>query len=352
MWDTLSSSQNKITNRLVGWAIRKGLLIAISGALLLTGGVLLFQQAEIAFDDGGLSPQTNLPALNVVRLQGQTSDLQGAFPVDSVDHLIIQRDGKDAFSLLLGRYKDRQNQDRNVVFFPKGKNTTDVLADPATVRQAIWQEAGSAIKKNAPPDAVILSWWDDGQRIHFLSGLDSWLSKPSQPTFSNPVWQQLKTGLILADETEQQRLSQMARWLTMDYATALSEIRQVFGLSRPIFIVVTNDLLFRMAEFEGYGGAPLPLLSISLPAHDSLHGDIAHIKQWASEAGDGNYLVQKEGLNYKVWVSPKESEKTKASLLVRLLPFVESLKQNPDGLQLVYQSHWGAYLSIYKILSN
>jgi hydroxylamine oxidation protein HaoB len=48
-------------------------------------------------------------------------------------------------------------------------------------------------------------------------------------------------------------------------------------------------------------------------------------------------------------MSPKGSAIENNSLLVRLLPFVDSLKKLPEHINLVYQSHWGGYLSIYKI---
>jgi hydroxylamine oxidation protein HaoB len=108
----------------------------------------------------------------------------------------------------------------------------------------------------------------------------------------------------------------------------------------------------RLGEMIDYGGTPLSLNSKTVPAHDNLHGDIAQIKQWAYEEGDGNYLVQKEGLTYHLWGIPKLSGAEKNSLIVRLLPFVDSLKKLPDGVQLVYQSNWGGYLSIYKIDLN
>jgi hydroxylamine oxidation protein HaoB len=80
-----------------------------------------------------------------------------------------------------------------------------------------------------------------------------------------------------------------------------------------------------------------------------LHSDIAKIKAWVFEEGDGNYLVQKEGLYYRVWSTSRQSGAEKNSLLVRLLPFVDSLKKLPDNVQLVYQSKWGSYLSVYNI---
>jgi hydroxylamine oxidation protein HaoB len=59
--------------------------------------------------------------------------------------------------------------------------------------------------------------------------------------------------------------------------------------------------------------------------------------------------VQKEGLHYHVWATPKGSVTEKNTLLVRPLPFVDSLKKLPEHVNLVYQGHWGGYLSIYKI---
>lgn len=82
----------------------------------------------------------------------------------------------------------------------------------------------------------------------------------------------------------------------MDSGKALAEIRQKFGTSRPIYLLATNDLLMRVGEFADYGGAPIRLISRTFMAHDNLHGDIAQIKQWATEEGNSNYLVQKKAL--------------------------------------------------------
>lgn len=293
--------------------------------------------------------QTDSPSFSVALLQGQTSDLQGAFAVDSVDNYEIQRNGKDAFSLLVAHYKDSKNQERRALLFPKNKQETAALISPTGIRESIWQEAGLAIKKNTLDDAVILSWWDDGQRINFLSGREVWISKPSDETFNSPIWKQFQGNLLLATKDEKNNLIQMARWLAMDSEKALAEIRQAFGTEHPVYLLVTNDLLLRLGEIADYGAANLEFNSTSFQANDNLHGDIARIREWAGENGNGNYLVQKEGGGYHVWSTPKESDSVKRTLLVRLLPFVDSLKKLPDGVQLVYQSHWGGYLSIYRL---
>ncbi|NOT67082.1 MAG: hydroxylamine oxidation protein HaoB [Methylophilaceae bacterium] len=333
----------------MAWTLKKSVLLLCCGTLLFTGSALLYQQVRAAFFDGGESRQLNPTQLSVKHIQGQTSDLQGAFPVDSVDNYSVQRDGKDAFSLLLAHYKDSQNQQRRAVLFPKGKQEMGALPSPTGLRQTIWLEAAKSISQNTPKGALLLSWWDDGQKIHFLSGREAWVSKPAEETFISPVWKSMKANFLLASDSERGQLANMAHWLTMGSDKALVEMRKFFGTSRPIYLLVTNDLLMRLGEMVDYGGTPLAFSSKTVPAHDNLHGDIAQIKQWAYEEGGGNYLVQKEGLHYHVWATPKASVTENKSLLVRLLPFVDSLKKLPEHVKLVYQSHWGGYLSIYKI---
>jgi len=337
------------TSDLVGFSPKKRGLLLLCGALLVTGSAMLLQQLKVVYLGNGESRQANPAELDFKFFQGQTSELQGAFSVDSVDNYTFQRDGKDAFSLLLAHYKDAQNQQHRAVLYPKAKQEGSALTTPTDLRQTIWQEAGQAISQNMPKDALILSWWDDGQRVHFLSGRDAWISKPSSETFISPMWKNLQDNLLFASDSERGRLSNMARWLTMDSDKALADMRKSFGSSRPIYVLVTNDLLMRLGEMVDYGGTPLAFSSKFVPVHDNLHGDIAQIKQWAYEEGSGNYLVQKEGLHYHVWATPKASASENQALLIRLLPFVDSLKKLPEHVTLVYQSHWGGYLSIYKI---
>jgi len=332
--------------------LKNSILVLLSGALLITGSALLTRQFSFVFSGSRNLPETESSSVKVALLQGQAFDLQGAFKVDSVDSIAFQRNGKDAFSLLLAHYKDKLNQERNALLFPKNKETSAILASPTDIRQTIWEEAGSAINKHAAKNGIILSWWDDGQRIHFLSGREPWASKPSGETFRTSVWQQLQGKFLLASDNEKIRLNQMARWLTMDSKQALIEIRQTFATAQPVYLVVTNDLLARTGEIADYGGMPLTFNTATFQAHDNLHGDIASIREWAGEKGNGNYMVQKEGAGYRVWSTSKDNEAMKQTLLVRLLPFVDSLKKLPDGVHLLYQSHWGGYLSIYKIDSD
>lgn len=328
--------------------LRKSVLIALSAALLITGGALLYPQFRIAWTDRGDSTTAPSP-LFVQRSQWQATDLNGLFPVELIVNYTLKWQGKDAFNLLLAHYKDK-NQPYRAIFYHAGKPSTgSVLPNPNELRQTIWQEAGQAISQNTAPNALFLSWWDDGQRVHFLSGKEVWIKNPGAITFSQPLWQPFETDLLVADESETKHLAAMARWLTMDCDKALADIKKTFGKTRPVYLLITTDLLYRLQELEAYGGSHMSFATHTFNAHDNLHGDIAQIKRWAQDQGNGDYLVQKSGLRYHAWTPKADSDDQSNTLLVRLLPFVNSLKSLPNGLKLVYQSHWGGYLAIYQL---
>ena len=323
--------------------LKQAFLVLFSGVLLMAGSTLLYKQYKL----NSLKQDAEAP-LMVKHSQEKTSDLQGVFPVEVNNRYTFQKNGKDAFSLFIANYKNQNAQTSNAILFPAGEHDS-LNPNTTALRQSIWLETAKLIQTHTPENALILSWWDDGQRINFLSGREGWLNKPSIETFKSNLWKKLQGNLLLAPSSEKDRLNQMARWLTMDSDKALAEIRSTFGSKRPIYFVVNNDLLMRVGEMADYGGTPLLFSTKALQARDDLHGDINQIRRWANEEGDGNYLVQKEGSYYRAWTTQKNSDAEDNTLLVRLLPFVDSLKKLPENVDLVYQSRWGGYLSIYKI---
>jgi hydroxylamine oxidation protein HaoB len=327
------------------WSIKKSLLLLCSGVLLVSGGALLFKSAPVTALFGD---QT---ALNVTQSAEPPLQPAGQFAAQALNRFQFSADGKDLFSLLVVQYQDQQQLLHSAILFPPDpQQQSSALTSPTGLRHQLWVDAASAIMHNAPKDALILSWWDDGQRVHFLSGLNAWLTKPSMATFEGQVWKALQPQLSLASAEEAQRLSKMAAWLTMDSDKAIAEITAHFGNMRPVYLLVSNDLLLRQGELLSYGGSALSFTAKNIPAGEDLHGDIAQVKRWAAEAGEGDYLVQKEGQYYRAW-SPANPA-TQNSLLVRLLPFMDSLKQLPKGVQLVYQGSGGGYLSVYKLVGK
>lgn len=321
----------------------KGILLLVGIASLLGGGAIFFHELSGPASSEAVQVDERLSFKSSTL---QPADLPGFFPADSARLYSFRYDEKSAFSLAVVQYRNALGAKSSAVLFPKEAQDGVISSSQTGLRNEIWQSASKAISKHAPEEALFLSWWDDGQRIQYLSGRDAWLQKPGEQTFSSFVWQALRSDLIEASNQERERLQQMARWLTMDADKALSEIVEYFGKSRPIYLVVNNDVLLRLSEIKAYGGSDLGLKTRNIPAGNNLHGDIAQVKRWAHEAGEGNYLAHKEGHYYRTWVAAGNSKNT---LLVRLLPFIDSLKKLPEGVSLVYQSGWGGYLSIYKL---
>jgi hydroxylamine oxidation protein HaoB len=78
-----------------------------------------------------------------------------------------------------------------------------------------------------------------------------------------------------------------------------------------------------------------------------IHGPVQAVKNWvANEQGSGYLLQPQSGNRVRAWtVTHHDGE---ANLLVRLLPFTSSIAEPLAGYELVYQSDYGAYLSIYR----
>ena len=90
----------------------------------------------------------------------------------------------------------------------------------------------------------------------------------------------------------------------------------------------------------------MPFEARLFAAEANLHAQIAAIKRWAEETG-GIYLAQ-PAANGAVRAWRITTEEASRTLLARLLPFNSSLAHPLAGVQPVYQSAWGGYISIYQ----
>jgi hydroxylamine oxidation protein HaoB len=261
-------------------------------------------------------------------------EVGGTFPIDSLTRYRIERLTGNAVELNVARY-----QDASAIVFPaQGKSQ---------LRHDLWQSTADAIKNHSDANALFLSWWDDGQRIQFLTGRQPWLNQPVANAFPNAsqkaLWEEIGGGFN-PDET---RIKQFARWLSMDADAALAEMDQALPKGQPVYWLASLDDLARLSEIEALSGVKLPFEARVFPAADNLHSQIAAVQRWADEHGSGSYLVQQlQGGGAMVWrITNEAGEKT---LLARLLPFTSSLAKPLERLSLVYQSAWGGYLSVYQ----
>lgn len=313
----------------------------LSGGLVILAGlwVMLF----------GL-PELPKPAFEVQQFaslkpgQAGFPQLHSVFPANTLDRYRIGREGAGV-ELTVANFQNPQGKPESaIVYLP-----TDPAQPKAEsgLRHDLWQSTAEAILKHTADNALFLSWWDDGQRLAFLTGRTAWIKQPVASAYpeskQRDFWQKAGGGFD-RDET---RLKQLARWLSMDADAALAEMAQSIPKDQPAYWLACLDDLARLSEIEALSGVRLPFEARIFPQADNIHGQIAEVRRWAEETGVSSYLVQQlPGGGARVWrITTEAGTKT---LLARLLPFTTSLAHPLENLNLVYQSAWGGYLSVYE----
>jgi len=319
--------------------------------LLLAGGmVLLFGLPEI----GGRSPSgfdfEEYPAL----MPGNDNfpSVESRYPIQAVERFGIGRPGGRPLLLQVAVYRDEQaDTHRAIVFLPdrpdSGAQQNGVAPDLNRRRWQAWLDAAQAIDRHVDDDALFVTWWDNAQRVHLLTGKKSWIQSPAAELFAadhRDFWRRVSGGFFENPEL----LRYLAEWLTMNTEQALASILESVGKGQEVYLLVSTDDLARISEIGKLSGRPLPFETRVFRMDGNIHNLIARVKQWASEKGSGSYLVQRlPGVGVRAWrITTPAGEKM---LIARLLPFTSSLSDSlPAGLDLVYRSEWGGYLSIYR----
>ncbi|WP_347988525.1 hydroxylamine oxidation protein HaoB [Methylomonas sp. AM2-LC] len=254
----------------------------------------------------------------------------------------------DDISLLLNsiQYRTITDEVRQAIIYLPDNSSDQPLTEMKALRHDLWLEVSQAILQHTDEKTLFLSWWDDAQRIDFLTGRKTWIHAPTATTFANAneqeLWQQV-AGPIDPDE---QALRRLASLLAMDVQQALQEMAKILTADVPVYWLVCLDDLARVSEIERLSGKQLGFEARLFPQSGDVHSQIAEVKRWASENGTGSYLVQNiPGQGVRAWrIMDSATENT---LLAKMLPFTSSLANPADNLEIVYQSNWGAYLAIY-----
>ena len=294
------------------------------------------------------------PTFELVEVKNQvTPEVLGFsshFPADRLTRYRVgMAQGLD-IPLSVIEYRNEENQPEKVTVYPDAKAASPVTS--ANPRMALWSTAAEAISKHASPDALYVTWWDNAQRVHFLTGEATWPRRPAADALEglplSAFWQEASGGLAV----DPAPVRQLAQWLTMDADLALRAIRSVPKVSKTLYLLACVDDLARLGEIERLSGVSIPLEVRYFPSGEDLHAQIKEVRRWASETGNGaNYLVQPVvGGGVRAWrVTRPEGANL---LLIRLLPFSQSLENPLEGLRLVYQSHWGAYINLFEVISG
>jgi hydroxylamine oxidation protein HaoB len=313
---------------------------AFGGLLMVIGALILLSD----WFDTGINGKLRWEKTEIV--ERRSADFGEPSPKGNAERLLRYRitQGETAvLTLTVAEYLDVQHQKARAIVFPPGQ----AEHSDGRLRHDLWQQAADAINTHTTRDAVFISWWDNAQRIDYATQRPVWALQPSALAFHDRyelgLWSEL-TGSVTKEDG---KLRQLAHWLTTDSELAIAEMQMLFK-QQPTYILICLDDLARLGEIETLSGKKLPFEFKLFPPANDLHGQIAAVKTWAAENGTGNYLAQQLGSGEtRAWrITTGQGTQT---LLARLLPFTSSLAKPIDQLALVYQSAWGAYLSIYQL---
>ncbi len=313
------------------------LLAVLAIALPLAGGLLLYTSFQPA-----------PPAISINKVVVSDPTLSTHFQLASIHQWQIQKNAAK-FNLNVAAYVDDSGTHRQaIVFLPPLTMQAPALSQN-DLRYKVWSQASTLINQHVPADSLFLSWWDNAQRLHLFTGHSHWVDRPVAELYTDEddrqLWSEISNGLSKNPQTGKQ----LAQWLAMDAAQAIKEIKATLAENQhAAYLLVSVDDLARIQEIEQISGKKFALASQVFYQGDNIHSQIARVKQWARQPGDGSYLLQPlPGIGVRAW-KPLDKQ-TENSLLIRLLPFTHALETPLPEIHRVFKSEWGGYISVFQL---
>jgi hydroxylamine oxidation protein HaoB len=211
----------------------------------------------------------------------------------------------------------------------------------------------TAIKRHAPKDALILSWWDTSRQIKLLTERDALFnSHLNEPLMLPAPWLE-KSEVIQAYENkfwgsqasqeEQDQFKHFGQALAAPAEEGIAQLRKLVGSDRETYLIVHVTDLYKLGLMHP---DKIGVAYQNFPLTGNMHGSINQMKVQLKKNNFNTYTLQSisEGEVRAFFLSDEASSQT---LLARMLPFVE--KKAPVELevaQLIYQQ--GGYW-VYKI---
>jgi hydroxylamine oxidation protein HaoB len=328
--------------RLLPWA---GLLLAACGMAILLLGLPHLPSASGGWTiDVEAQLGANHPTF---------PKLKTRFPIDGISlYRVAAPDGAGILAAqALFRDADNRAATALLAIRRNGPETTPGALPPnwlsADKPLSLWNEAMTTLRERAEPNAQIAGWWPNAQRVRLFTGLATtpwWALRSGYgDPHTWPVWSVLSGGF--GEDGKPQR--QLARCLTQHLSAALPCLKALLPADRPAYLIVTTDDLGHLDEMRTLGGNAVTLQNRQFPLGKDIHGTIRRTREWAEEIHAAGYLVQQaDTAAVTVWASTRPVDQE--ALLIRLLPFSHSLQQTIPQFELLYQSSWGGYISIYR----
>jgi len=272
------------------------------------------------------------------------------FPIQKIDRIGISSMGGEQVLLDVAHYQDIAGHVHQALIYLPTKLTQSLksvsVPDMNQLRWQAWLDASESFRNSTPDNTLFITWWDNAQRIHLLSGKKSWINAPVGEAFDRQqqdLWRHVSGGFMKQNTS----LKQLANWLLSDAEQALETIKKTVGSTHELYFLVSIDDLARLSEMSALSAKSIPFETRIFRSDENIHRLISRVKRWAREKGGGSYLVQHlPSSGVRVWrITSAEGEKT---LLARLLPFTSSLANPIHSLELVHRSEWSSYVSIYR----
>ncbi len=211
-----------------------------------------------------------------------------------------------------------------------------LLPEPGSAKWRAWMEL-SEVLRDLEPNALVITWWDNSQRVDFLSGRKVFVLKPPEEAFApreRKLWEVLSGGFA-----DSEKLAQLAKWWVKESSQALAELAALAPV--PAYLLVSSDDLAHLDEIERLAGKKLPLEAKLFPQSANFHTQIAQVKRWSQGK---SYLPQKVPGGVVAWRLTEEP----APFLLYLLLFTPLLKEAQLPLTQIYHSP-GGYLRLYRL---
>lgn len=279
--------------------------------------------------------------------------LESQFSIDNIVSYTIAATGGAEYDLDVAKYLGEEDEEKQaIIYLPtKTDEKGKVIAGgdkAAHFRYEKWLSASEAIKKHTSERSLFVTFWDNAQRVHLFTGRECWATLPDQNAYRSKA-EKTMWGAVAGGFDASGRLAKYSQYLLSDTDAAISALTKELPGNPDTYLLVSTDDLSHVQEMAILAGRGLPLETKLFPAQTDLHNRISKVKDWAKEDnGTGSYLLQPvSAQSIRVWrITDKAFEDT---LLARLLPFTSSLNRPIENIKLVYQSDWGAYLSIYEL---
>ncbi len=245
----------------------------------------------------------------------------------------------------------RQNGGSPVLIY--WKNSTNEILYNFDRKPSELTVLATAIKKYAPEDALILSWWDTSRQIKLLTGRDTFFTNHLNEPLMIPVpWLEQSQAIqayekqfweIKYDPKELEQFKHFSQALAAPAEEGIKQLRQLIGSDRETYLIVHVTDLYKLGLMYP---DEIGVAFQNFPMTGNMHGMINQMKVQVKENNFDTYTLQSVS-DTEIRVFFLSDEKSSETLLAKMLPFVD--KKAPTELelaQLIYQQ--GGYW-VYKL---